>query len=231
MSATVTELPQFQPDIYRRIALNDLVVYALYFLSESGKEIVFEDVVATCFKLFPDRFHLRGYAEWPDSTVVNKRWLDCRGKGLLQGSTAAGFSLTAKGLELAERISAVLTGKRLLFAKPGIEKVGVEMRTRAGRFVKSLESSEAFESFSKDASVANISEFDFRDMLLCTMETSERTLLNNLEHFRECAALCERADLVEFLKKCQRKFGELLIVQSRRRFAGEFSGSTFFPLE
>jgi hypothetical protein len=220
MNTTVTEFPQFSSDIYRRIALNDLVIYTLYFLSQSGREIVFEDVVAACFKLFPDRFHLRGYAEWPDSTVVNKRWLDCRGKGLLQGSTAAGFSLTAKGLELAERIVAVLKGERRSFNKPGIEKVGEEMRTRAGRFVRSLESSEAFHEFSAEGCTEDVSEFDFRDMLLCRMETSERTLRNNLEQFRQFAALCGRADLLEFLNECQRKFGRLLNVQSRQRCAG-----------
>ena len=210
MNAAVTEFPQFAPDIYRRIALNDLVIYTLYFLSQSGKEIVFEDVVATCFKLFPDRFHLRGYADWPDSTVVNKRWLDCRGKGLLQGSTAAGFSLTAKGLELAERIAAVPTGERRLFGKPEIEKVGSEMRTRAGRFVRSLESSEAFESSSEDRSATNVSEFDFRNMLLCTMETSATTLRNNLEQFRQYASLYQRKDLLEFLEHCKNKYANLL---------------------
>ncbi len=82
----------------------------------------------------------------------------------IQGSTAAGFSLTTKGLELAKKTAAVLTGKRRLFAKPGLDKLGGEMRTRAGRFVSSLESSEAFEKFSADGSAANISEFDFRNM-------------------------------------------------------------------
>jgi hypothetical protein len=87
MNNGIAELPTFPSDIYHRIALNDLVVYAVYFLSSREKEIVFEDVVAIAFRLFTERFHLRGYIEWPDSTVVNKRWLDCRAKGLLQGST------------------------------------------------------------------------------------------------------------------------------------------------
>jgi len=102
MIAKEIEFPRFSSEIYDRIALNDLVTYAVYFLSQSGGEINAEDIVAACFKLFPERFRLRGYSEWPDSTVVNKRWLDCREKGLLHGSTAGGFSLTAKGLQLAE---------------------------------------------------------------------------------------------------------------------------------
>lgn len=222
MIAKEIQIPKFSPDIYGRIALNDLVTFAVYFLSQHGGEINAEDIVAACFKLFPERFQLRGYSEWPDSTVVNKRWLDCRTRGLLHGSTAGGFSLTAKGLELAEKVSAILMGKQRLFAKPGLEKVSGEMRTRAGRFVRSLETSEAFQKFSVNGPSANISEFDFRDMLLCTMESSERTLRNNLEQFRQFAALCRRADLVEFLNECQRKFGRLLEVQRERRFAGVF---------
>jgi hypothetical protein len=96
------------------------------------------------------------------------------------------------------------------------------MRTRAGRFVRSLETSGAFQKFSANGPSANISEFDFRDMLLGTMESSEHTLQNNLEQFRQFATLCRRADLVEFLNECQRKFGRLLVVQCQRRFAGVF---------
>ncbi len=222
MIAKEIQFPKFPTEIYGRIALNDLVTYAVYFLSQNGGEINAEDIVAACFKLFPERFQLRGYSDWPDSTVVNKRWLDCRDRGLLHGSTAGGFSLTAKGLELAEKTSGILTGKQRLFRKPGLEKVSGEMRTRAGRFVKSLETSEAFQKYSAEGPSTNVSEFDFRDMLLCTMESSATTLRNNHEQFRQFATLCRRADLVEFLNECQRRFGRLLIVQRQRRFAGVF---------
>ncbi|MGD0253012.1 MAG: hypothetical protein ABSC01_09990 [Verrucomicrobiota bacterium] len=222
MIAKEIQIPKFPPDIYSRIALNDLVTYAVFFLSQHGGEINAEDIVAACFKLFPERFQLRGYSEWPDSTVVNKRWLDCRDKGLLHGSTAGGFLLTAKGLELAEKTSGILTGKQRLFRKPGLEKVSGEMRIRARRFVKSLETSEAFQKYSAEGPLTNVSEFDFRDMLLCTIESSATTLRNNLEQFRQFATLCRRADLVGFLNECQRKFGWLLVVQRQRRFAGVF---------
>jgi hypothetical protein len=91
-----TPIPSFSTEIYRRIALNELVTFSVYFLKQQGGEINAEDIVAACFKLFPERFQLRGYPEWPDSTVVNKRWLDCRDRGYLIGSTAGGFNLSAK---------------------------------------------------------------------------------------------------------------------------------------
>jgi len=210
MISSNIEFPKFSPAIYGQIALNDLVTYAVYFLSQSRSEINAEDIVATCFKLFPERFQLRGYPEWPDSTVVNKRWLDCRAKGLVHGSTAGGFSLTAKGLVLAEKISANLSGNQRLFRKPGLEKVGAEKRTRAGRFVGSLEMSEAFQKFSAEGPSASITEFDFRNMLLCTMESSAATLRSNLDQFKQYVLLYKRNDLLGFLDFCTEKFNVIL---------------------
>src|SRR5216684_6444138 len=210
MTISNKDLPQFSADIYKRIALNDLVVYAAYFVAQQNKEITAEDIVAACFMLFPERFQLRGYAQWPDSTVVNKRWIDCRDKGFLQGSTATGFSLTPKGLKLAEKTAAILTGERRLFGRQKTNKTSSEIRTRAGRFVRSLETSEAFQAFSKAGVSAEISEFDFRNMLLCTMESSSNTLRNNIDQFKQSASEYERKDLLQFLDFCSNKFAGLL---------------------
>jgi hypothetical protein len=210
MLITDQNLPKFEPDIYNRIAMNDLVTYAVFFLSQSGREINTEDIVATCFLLFPKRFQLRTYPQWPDSEVVSKRWVDCRHRGLILGKTATGFSLTPTGLKLAEKVSEQLTGQRPHFNRPGSNKVSGETRTRAGRFVKSLEHSDAFKLYSSEQEQAKISEFDFRSMLLCTMESSAVTLSKNLEQFKQYVAVYERNDLISFLDFCARKFAHLL---------------------
>lgn len=205
-----TTLPKFDAEQYRDISLNELVMYAVYTIAETKREINSEDIVAACFLLFPSRFHLRGYPQWPDSTVVNKRWLDCRSRGFITGSTAHGFSLTPKGIEVAERTSDILTGKRRHFSRGKPTKLSGEARTRAGRFVRSIEASDAYQQFRRDGERANISEFDFRSMLLCTMESSAATLRSNLEQFKQYASLYDRQDFVDFLEFCRRKFAPLL---------------------
>ncbi len=202
--------PKFNPEIYTRLALNELVTYSVYFLSQSDEEITNENIVAACFLLFPQRFSLRGYANWPDATVVEKRWLDCRNKGLISGSTARGFSLTPKGLELAEKVGTTLEGKRPLIKSPSAEKVRSETRTRAGRFVRAIEDSDAYKLFKANDELAQISEFDFRSMLLCTMESSPTTLRNNLEQFEQYADLYQRNDVIRFLRFCEKRFNHLL---------------------
>lgn len=198
MSLTNTNLPKFAPERYQEISLNDLVMYAVYFIAEHKNEINAEEIVAACFLLFPSRFQLRGYPQWPDSTVVNKRWLDCRDRGYITGSTAHGFSITPKGLELAEKTASVLSGQRRNFSRRTPSKLTAEARTRAGRFIRSLEASDAYKQFQPESETADISEFDFRSMLLCTMESSTATLNSNLEQFKQYAALYERQDFVDF---------------------------------
>jgi len=43
MIAKETQMPKFPPEVYGRIVLNDLVTYAVYFLSQHGGEINAED--------------------------------------------------------------------------------------------------------------------------------------------------------------------------------------------
>jgi hypothetical protein len=211
------EIPKFDDRVYTQVALNDLVTYAVYFLSLSGEEISAEDIVAACFLLFPKRFELRGYPQWPDSTVVNKRWIDCRNKGYIRGSTAQGFRLTPDGLKVAERVEKILVGQRRVK-----EKANIELRTRAGRFIHSLEQSDAFYLYGRDGNVDSVSEFDFRNMLLCTMESSATVLRGNLEQFMQYASLYDREDLMRMLDACETKFASILTEESKHR--GQYKG-------
>jgi hypothetical protein len=201
------DLPKFNPDVYSKVTLNDLVVFSIYYLHEEGGEITSEDIVSACFMLFPQRFSLRKYPHWPDSAVVTRRWSEIRGKGYLLGSTAKGFRLTVKGIRHAQKIAKSLGGERPTPAP----SVPTEVKTRAGRFVRAMETSDAFVQYRKHGKAARIGEFDFRSMLLCTMESSPETLKRNLGQFREYAEIHRRRDLVNFLDYCQDKFAHLLV--------------------
>jgi hypothetical protein len=217
-----SDIPKFESSQYARIALNDLVTYSVYFLSQSGDEITAEDIVAACFLLFPKRFELRGYPQWPDSTVVNKRWIDCRNKDLITGSTAEGFKLTPKGLKIADRVGETLRVQGLPTQRNSKNKVRAETRTRAGKFVRELEDSTAYKQYLAAGAEANISEFDFRSMLLGTLDTLPSTLRSNLEQFKQHVMLYERLDLLNFLRFCEVKFAKILMEkgQETKAFQG-----------
>ncbi|HZM23251.1 MAG TPA: hypothetical protein VFC02_15990, partial [Anaerolineales bacterium] len=57
--------PNFDPNVYSKITLNDLVIYSIYYLHKQRSEITSEDVISACFVLFPKRFSLQKYPQWP----------------------------------------------------------------------------------------------------------------------------------------------------------------------
>jgi hypothetical protein len=207
---TRKDLPAFDPAVYVKITLTDLTVFAIHVLHSQGLDLDAEEIISACFLMFPKRFSLRKYPHWPDSAVVGRRWGDLREKGYLVGTTATGFKLTAKGFRHAAKVGKMLGG-----GTSPKSRVNVEVRTKAGRYVRAVETSEAFVHFKKKGRKAKINEFDFRSMLLCTMESSPATLARNLEQFKEYVQLYERKDLFAFLEYCEVKFSYLLVEERK----------------
>ena len=382
-----TKTPKFNPDIYTTIKLNHLVVYSIYYLHHHGIDITPEDIISACFTLFPKRFSLKKYSQWPDTGMVSRHWSDSRRKGYLAAKTEPGFKLTAKGSRLAEKVAKILgvavkpsrpkkavkipakkvrpelaniiipapvkekviiptapvvkietprkktqtvkaekkiqpepakivipapvkekpkqiviappapvvkvetsrkqartvkrekkiqpepakivipapvkekpkqiviappapvvkvetsrkqtrTVKRekkvqpepakIVIPAPVKEKVIVptapvvtqEEKVRAGKFVRMMETSDAYRQYRKNGAKSNFGEFDFRSLLLCTMESSPETLAKNVELFKGYAGIHNRQDLIAFLVFCRDKFSYLLVPQKKSMRTG-----------
>jgi hypothetical protein len=211
-----TDPPQFNPDVYTKVTLNDLVVYSVYYLHKQRSEITSEDIISACFVLFPKRFSLRKYSQWPDSGIIRRRWSDGKSKGYLRGSAASGFQITAKGIKRAEKIEKSLgkvmkpvpalkfkTKKSVLLA----QTTHPELKARARKYIRSIEMSEAYKHYRKKMP---LNDFDFRSLLLCTMESPPTTLARNMEQFKEYVKIHDRKDLLTFLEFSEGKFSYLL---------------------
>jgi len=209
--------PIFNSEIYTKITLNDLVIYAIYYLHKQGSEITSEDIVSACFVLFPKRFSMRKYPQYPDSSVVSRRWSDCKSKGYLKGNTTKGFQITARGVKRAEKVEKSLgaplkpvrvrKAKTIRVSAASGQKIHPELKAYAKKYVRSIEMSDAYKHYKKKLP---INEFDFRSLLLCTMESPPATLLRNLNQFKEYVNIHNRKDLTTFLELCESKFASLL---------------------
>jgi hypothetical protein len=103
-------------------------------------------------------------------------------------------------------------------AKPAIAAPAVskEEKVKAGRVIKIVERSDAYRQYKKLGSKARISEFDFRDMLFATMESSAETLRRNVDLFKRYAGIHNRADLITFLDFAEGNFAPLLRAQAKQ---------------
>jgi hypothetical protein len=210
--------PRFDPNHYSKVILNDLVVYSVYYLHKQGHAVTSEDIISACFVLFPKRFSMRKYPQYPDSGIVSRRWGDCKSKGYLKGNATKGFQITARGIKRAEKVEKLLGTplKPVRVRKARVEKPAVpereaavhpELKAHAKKYVRSMEMSDAYKHFKKGTP---INEFDFRSLLLCTMESPPTTLARNLYQFKEYVNIHKREDLLSFLEFCEGKFSSLL---------------------
>ena len=204
----MAQQPQTSETEYEHISYDDLVTYTVYRLTASnGSQTTFEDIVAEAFRLFPKRFSLRGYPEWPDAAVVNKSWLRSRtDKKYIAGSVKDGFKLTQRGLQVAQGVEQRL-GKAPTKAA---RRMKSELRTRSGRLLRSIEESQPFLEFKETGLLEKMTEDDFTDVLLAMPDTPARILAGNLEQFRDAATLYGRKDIQDFLDALQRRFSNKL---------------------
>ncbi len=81
-------------EVYKKASVKDLVLVSLY---ELQKESRFEELLATCFNLFPEKFSFQNHKNWPDARKLGRPLRFLREEGLVKGSPEEGFSLTGKG--------------------------------------------------------------------------------------------------------------------------------------
>jgi hypothetical protein len=200
----------FDTRIYKSIPYDDLLVFALYSVIQKKIDSNFENLAVECYTLFPERFGLPGYIEkYPDSAQVEKSWLRCRtDKGLITGTKAQGFELTARGIETVQKTQKILGGKIIDTKK--LLGIKGDRRTKTGRLVKQLEKNKSFKEFIKNGENAAIGEYEFCDLIYSTLDTLPETRRKNLQQLKDAVQDYNRNDLLDFLKFCEIKFAHLL---------------------
>jgi hypothetical protein len=90
-----------------------------------------------------------------------------------------------------------------------------EEKEKSAKVIKQLERSDAYQLYRRNGRRAQIGEFDFRNMLYATMESSAETLKRNLDLFKRYAGIHFRTDLIAFLEFCEEHFAGLLKTKAK----------------
>src|SRR3989338_501786 len=98
---------------YEDIDLDRLAIYAISQLEKIGAELSFENAVMASFKLFPQKFSLLGFPDYPDANRVMKcLWrLTSKVKPWLSGKIKQGFVVTERGRAHIKEVEDILRGQ------------------------------------------------------------------------------------------------------------------------
>ena len=89
----------------KKISRSEKILLFLYELgSGEKKKFLYEDIVVGLFKKYPEVFHLKGYPRYPDSSDSTQRLLYEYKKGGYVNVANKIFSLTDRGIELAQNL-------------------------------------------------------------------------------------------------------------------------------
>ncbi|MCP6719361.1 MAG: hypothetical protein KJI71_03965 [Patescibacteria group bacterium] len=103
-----------EEELYRRISINDLIIFAMNSTIDSKKGYKFETLVNKCFTLFPKVFSLSGYPKLPDSRKLDRPLRTLRKKGIIKGNPKTLFALTKAGKKRALEVTKAFRQGKLL---------------------------------------------------------------------------------------------------------------------
>jgi hypothetical protein len=96
--------------LYEDVPLTSLTAYSLFWLHRWQLRRSIEAIAVLNWKLFPKKFAMVGFAEYPDAFRTNRSLLQGQPKyrNLLSGAASKGFSLNERGMDIARDLVQLL---------------------------------------------------------------------------------------------------------------------------
>lgn len=184
------------PSRYEGIDLDHLILIAVQKVIDIGLPVSYENIVAAAFSLFPNKFTLIGYPEWPDGKRVHDAIFHCtyKSKQWLSGRKKHGYMFTEKGLRELERAKSWIE-------EPDLKDKKVESKTRREeKLAKHIEATKAYRKYI-DEEIEKVGKSDLCEILQVTLDAPKKVSLNNLQALMSSMRLLGREDLIEFLSQ------------------------------
>ncbi len=94
---------------------NNLILYAIFSLSNKREKCFFENITKECFTLFPETFSLFRYPKWPDARKIDRPLRKLKQKGIIKKDRDSYYSFTKKGEKRIKEVVATLKQGKLNF--------------------------------------------------------------------------------------------------------------------
>lgn len=192
-----------------------IVVYALSLLGGAHTKVHTEDVAQKCLEIAPDRFKWEKY-NYPEKELVRKALFhasEMRNGALVagragmeqRGKSRDGWELTPAGASWArEHEGQFRQGVRAETTPAPIPK------REAERLLRKLRADPAFRAFEKTGDATSVTPYMFTDLLNCSPDAPPATIRAKFRRLLSNAELIGNAELLNFLKACERRFSALM---------------------
>jgi hypothetical protein len=198
----------FPGGVYEPLDLTGLAAYAIKRLQDLQFPATFENLVVALFRLFPEKFSLHGYAQYPDAARIGRTLLQLGPKyrNWARGSVQKGFTLTPSGLMKVEQVTNALTS-----IGPHIQPTRRQALPRTMDLNKDLSLLEESRLFGKwkDGDLAGAANTEVIDLLGAYAYSPPRALRGRVQFLENSAKQVGREDLLEFLQAIRREFASL----------------------
>jgi hypothetical protein len=190
----------FDSKAYENLDLNRLTVYAICLLDRSDLLVTFENIVVALFIMFPKKFGLVGFEQYPDSARVNRALLQLRPKyrNWATGSPSRGYRLTPAGLLIADETAKLLSTRRARKEEARTSKRARTLLPSAELERRILKSS-AYAKYSENRE-EKIDKMEVLELLRAVPHAPLSVLNNYLRELENIAQEAKRPDVLEFLK-------------------------------
>lgn len=207
----------FPEETYQNLSVNDLILYAIYSLEAKNIEKTFPNIVVESFTLFPKKFNLQGYPQYPDSEIADrplrKMSETSNPKRYIEGGRGTEYKITDVGWERLNKLKDIFElGKK---DRDIMNKKIEERRYKMRKVINLTEKHLLFDQYLKNGENIDIPESLLRDLLFATMETSHEKLREKMNILLEYCKTLGKNDLEKFLIFCRNKHREIFYPKNK----------------
>jgi hypothetical protein len=195
----IRELAEFK-DTYLPLDKDRLVLFATGFLESKDIEPTYDKIVVAVFRLFPKKFCLVGFPEYPDGETVHCCLLHCtNAKKWLSGNTRSAFGVTERGRYFLNETKKMLEGKILL-----TKKYSIQAKRKEFTFLNLLKTSEAYRKFEQGRK-DEISDSEILEALRVQPESRDLAEKHAIK-YSDYAKRMNETSIIQFLEFVKEKW-------------------------
>lgn len=202
MKDIFSTLTPYENNQYDAIDIDRLVVFTAVELEKQGISSTLENITVGAFILFPQKFSITGYPQFPDATRVEKSLWRSKGRTRqwIGGKTSHGYLVTDRSRNIAQQIQNQLSGS--VFQSEA--KTSSRLRRRE-KVLQDAMNTPAYEKYINGEREA-ITESDFCYLLQGTLDSSKDTLKGNIISIKEFSQELDNKEFLKFLNWLEESF-------------------------